>query len=108
MKKASAAAVFSSLFPLDHNGFRTYLVHRRLHKEHILERIKLIEQKQQQDLGLKVPKDSSRPPYVSGAVWVEDVAEYIIELFPNLYEEGLLTEDVFPYLTGTYDEDTWN
>ncbi len=56
---------------------------------------------------MKAPKRSSRPPYVSGAVWVDSVAEYMLELFPDLYEEGILTEDVYPFLTGTADEDSW-
>jgi len=78
-----------------------------MHEEFILERIKYLPYQRTQETGAKVEKREARAPYVSGTIWADNVASYMMELYPELFEAGMTFDDLYPLLLGRNDEDSW-
>jgi len=47
------------------------------------------------------------PPRISGDMWVDTVADYLLGLYPTMLEDGVTGNDVYNLFLRGLDDDSW-
>lgn len=53
-------------------------------------------------------KDEKSPPRISGQIWVDQVADYFLNLYPTMLEDGISGNDIYNLFIRDIHDNSWD